>query len=80
MSAKPIIEDINEFLDYNKKSRAEFIAAIGNLEIAINECIKKRNFMEAYKLARIQAKFQKLYFKKIAHDDKEEIKNFRGKR
>lgn len=79
MSTKPVIEDINEFLDYNNKSRAEFIAAIGNLEIAISECITKRNFIEAYKLARLQAKFQKLYFKKIAHDDKEEIKSFRGK-
>ena len=80
MAINPIIiEDINDFLDYKIKSRAEFVVAMTHIEYAIDECLSKRKFLEAFKLARLHAKFSKLYSKKISDDEKEELRNLRQK-
>ena len=80
MNVKPEIENINDFLDYKKKTDAEFNAAIRNIEFAIEECFKKCDFIGALKLFRLKMKFEKLQNKKIAHENKEDLKSLFGKR
>ncbi|MBQ2872635.1 MAG: hypothetical protein IJE89_01385 [Bacilli bacterium] len=74
-----VIENINDFLDYKKKSDAEFAAAIGNIEFAIDECVKRFDFIQAFKLLKLKAKFENLAIKKGIEKDKEEFRSLRGK-
>lgn len=79
MSVEPEIVNIEDFFDYNKKSDAEFAAAIGNIEIARNACIKKIDFVGAYKLLKLQIKLENLAIKKGIEKDRREIKEIMRK-
>lgn len=80
MSVEPEKINVEDFLDYRKKTNAEFAAAIRNIEIAMENCIKKLDFIGAYKLLKIQLKLENLSLKKGFEKDKEEFRSLIGKR
>lgn len=79
MSFEPKIPNIEEFLDYNSKTDAEFAAAIGNLEHAIYNCVKRLDINGAWNLTKLKRKFDKLAFKRQIEKEKKEFRELRRK-
>ena len=73
------IEDINSFVDYNKKSLAQFKAAIIKIETAKEKCIKKLDFIGAWKLLKLQTKLEMLQNKKTFSMEKQQRKKLKIK-